>query len=227
MKNPETYFPEVREKIQKYNSNNLKVFATSSFQTQSAVLLHILSEIDNSIPIYFLNTGYHFPETLYYKDQLTELFNLNVINLTSAIPKIRQKNEKENLLFTSDPDYCCYINKVQPMESVLKENDVWISGIRAGQSTTRQEMSIEDKALHNVIRYHPMLHWTSKMITDYIGKNKLPKHPLDIKGYLSIGCQPCTQKVEMSSPPETERSGRWFGMNKEECGIHTELVVKK
>lgn len=225
MKTSTKYFTEIKEQIGKYKAKNLKIFASSSFQTQSVVLLHILSKIDNSIPIYFLNTGYHFPETLAYKDQLANLLKLNVIDLVSSVPKIQQKNEKGNLLFTSDPDYCCYLNKVQPLDPVLKEKDVWISGVRADQSATRQEMNREDRAQHDVIRYHPMLSWTSKMIRDYIRKNDLPKHPLEEKGYVSIGCQPCTIKMEIG-PNDNGRSGRWFGMKKTECGIHTELIVK-
>ena len=225
MKNSEKHFTEIKEQIEKYKGKNLKIFASSSFQTQSVVLLHILSKIDNSIPIYFLNTGYHFPETLAFRDQLAELLKLNVINLVSDIQKFQQKNENGNLLFTSDPDYCCYLNKVQPLEPVLKEKDVWISGVRADQSATRQEMNREDKAQHDVVRYHPMLGWTSKMIYDYIKENDLPKHPLEETGYVSIGCQPCTKKMEIDSN-DNGRSGRWFGMQKTECGIHTELVVK-
>lgn len=220
------YFTEIKEQIEKYKAKNLKIFASSSFQTQSVVLLHLLSKIDNSIPIYFLNTGYHFPETLAYKNLLAELLNLNVIDLVSSIPKIQQKNEKGNLLFTSDPDYCCYLNKVQPLEPVMKEKDVWISGVRADQSATRQKMNKEDRALHGVIRFHPMLGWTSKMIYDYIRENDLPKHPLEEKGYVSIGCQPCTIKMETGTN-DNGRSGRWFGMQKTECGIHTDLIVKK
>ena len=226
MKTSEKYFTEIKEQIEKYKAKNLKIFASSSFQTQSVVLLHILSKIDNSIPIYFLNTGYHFPETLAYRDLLAELLNLNVIDLVSSVPKIQQKNEKGNPLFTSDPDYCCYINKVQRLEPVLKEKDVWISGVRADQSATRQEMNREDRAQHGVIRYHPMLGWTSKMIYDYIRENDLPKHPLEGKGYMSIGCQPCTIKME-TDPNDNGRSGRWFGMQKTECGIHTDLIVKE
>jgi len=215
---------EIKKQIEKYKAKNLKLFASSSFQTQSVVLLHLLSEIDNSIPIYFLNTGYHFSETLLYKEQLTDLFNLTVIDLRSDIPKIQQLNNKGRLLYTSDPDYCCYLNKVQPLEPVLKEFDVWISGVRADQSATRSKMSGENKAQHGVVRYHPMIGWTGKMIYDYINEHNLPKHPLDGKGYFSIGCQPCTIKIDLESTGDG-RDARWYGMNKTECGIHTELVV--
>ena len=213
---------EIKDYIEKYRRQGLKIFASSSFQTQSIPLLHMLSVVDNSIPIYFLNTGFHFPETLNFRDEVAERFGLNVVDVSSEVPKIQQRNEKGRLLYTSDPDYCCYLNKVQPLEPVLQEFDVWISGVRADQSSTRKAMSVEQEASSGVLRYHPMLGWTSKMIYQYIKEHNLPKHPLEEKGYFSIGCQPCTIRMELSA--DDRRDSRWFGMNKTECGIHTELV---
>ncbi|MBL4658195.1 MAG: phosphoadenylyl-sulfate reductase [Flavobacteriales bacterium] len=213
---------EIKEYIERYKSEGLKIFASSSFQTQSIPLLHLISRVDNSIPIYFLNTGFHFPETLNFRREIGELFDLNVIDVSSEVPKIQQRNDKGRLLYTSDPDYCCYLNKVKPLEPVLQEHDVWISGVRADQSSTRKAMSVEQKAQFGILRYHPMLNWTNKMVYAYIKEHNLPKHPLEEKGYFSIGCQPCTIKMEI--PAADGRDSRWFGMNKTECGIHTELV---
>ena len=148
---------EIKEYIDKYRGQGLKVFASSSFQTQSIPLLHLLSVADNAIPIYFLNTGFHFPETLNFRDEVAERFGLNVVDVSSQVPKIQQRNEKGRMLYTSDPDYCCYLNKVQPLEPVLQEFDVWISGVRADQSATRKAMSIEQEAQSGVLRFHPML----------------------------------------------------------------------
>ncbi len=212
---------EIEEQITKYKDQGLKIFASSSFQTQSVVLLHLISKIDNSIPIYFLNTGFHFPETLEYKAELTKRFDLNVVDLFSEISKIQQRNDAGRMLYTSDPDYCCYLNKVQPLEPIMKNFDIWISGVRSDQSAVREGMSTENKAHHGVTRYHPMLGWTGKMIYEYIAKHTLPKHPLDGEGYFSIGCQPCTIKMRLSG----DRDNRWYGQNKTECGIHTELVI--
>ncbi len=212
---------EIKKYISDYQYKELKIFATSSFQTHSIVMLHILSKIDNSIPVYFINTGYLFPETIAYKNQIAGLFDLQVIDTVPLIPKSQQKDAVGNLLFTSDPDYCCYINKIQPLESVLFENDVWINGVRADQTEVRERMKIEEPAKHNVIRFHPMLDWTKQKIYRYIRENNLPKHPLEEKGYLSIGCEPCTQKVDLSLG---ERASRWFGLNKTECGLNTDLV---
>jgi len=217
-------FEEIERQVKLYKHQGKKLFATSSFQTQSVALLHIISKIDNTIPIYFLNTGYLFPETTLYKDQLQKLFNLDIIDLKPIVPKILQKDNQGNLLFTSDPDYCCFLNKVQPLDSVLAEHNVWINGVRADQSKVRSELFVEDFAPHNVIRFHPMLTWTKQMVFKYIKDLDLPRHPLDDKGFVSIGCEPCTRKMVIS---DDERTGRWFGLNKTECGLNTELVVKK
>lgn len=217
-------FEEIERRIKLYKHQEKKLFATSSFQTQSVVLLHIISLIDNTIPIYFINTGYLFPETITYKDNLVRLLNLNVIDLKPQVPKILQRDANGNLLFTSDPDYCCYLNKIQPLDPILADYDVWINGVRADQSKVRAELFEEDFAPHNVIRFHPMLDWTKQMIYQYIREHNLLRHPLDEKGYVSIGCEPCTAKISLD---DDERAGRWKGMKKNECGLNTDLVIKK
>lgn len=214
---------DIKKQIEGYKERGLKMFTTSSFQSHSIVLLHILSKIDNTIPVYFINTGYHFPETVAFKDELVERFNLNIKETSASVPRMMQKDEQGRLLFTSDPDYCCFLNKVQPLDPVLAEHDVWINGVRADQSAVRKEFKIEESAPHGVIRFHPMLDWNSKMIYLYAKEHNLPKHPLEEKGYLSIGCEPCTRKFD---PEWNEREGRWFGLKKTECGLNTELVKK-
>lgn len=210
------------QQIRKYQREGKKMFATSSFQTHSLPMLHILSRIDKTIPIYFINTGFHFPETVSFRDEISEKFGLNLVDLHSLIPKNQQRDRSGNLYFTSDPDYCCHLNKVQPLEPVLARLDVWINGIRADQNANRKNMQMEQKISQGAMRFHPMLNWTNKMIFEYISKYELPKHPLEKKGYLSIGCEPCTKKFDL----ENSRDGRWFGLNKTECGLHTELVSK-
>lgn len=217
-------FEEIKFKINEYQKGYLKLFTSSSFQTHSIVLLHILSRIDNSIPVYFINTGFHFPETIAFKDQVAEMLKLNIKEVSSFTPKHMQKDSKGKFLFTSDPDFCCYLNKVQPLEPILAEHDVWINGVRADQSSVRKNFKVEEKAPHDVIRFHPMLDWNTKMIELYIKEHKLPRHPLEEKGYFSIGCEPCTRKFDLEW---SAREGRWFGMNKTECGLNTDLVSKQ
>lgn len=216
-------FEEIKDQLEKYKAEGKRMFTSSSFQSHSLVLLHILSRIDNTIPIYFINTGYHFPETVSFRDKIGEEFGLNIVDLKSTTPRHLQKDASGKLLFASDPDFCCYLNKVAPMDAVLMENDVWINGVRADQSATRKAMQVEQPAPHGTVRYHPMLDWTSKMIHDYRKEFNLPEHPLVEQGYLSIGCEPCTRKFDLEMQ---EREARWYGMNKTECGLHTELVEK-
>jgi len=214
---------KIRWRIENYLAEEKKVFATSSFQTHSIPLLHILSQIDQSIPVYYLNTGYLFPETITFKEQLEDLLGLKFIALSSDVPKIQQKDSNGQLFFTSDPDYCCYLNKTKPLEPVLTKMDVWINGIRADQNAVRAMMKEEEKSPQGAMRYHPLLDWTVKDISDYRKKHQLPAHPLEAKGYLSIGCEPCTRKLFAGGD---ERMSRWFGMNKVECGLHTDLIEK-
>ncbi len=214
---------EIKAKLESYKAEGKKMFTTSSFQTHSLVMLHILSRIDNTIPVYFLNTGYHFPETVSFKDQVKEAFGLNVIETRSSVPRYMQKDHSGKLLFTSDPDHCCYINKTAPTEELLRTYDIWINGVRGDQSSTRKAMKTEQEAPFDTIRFHPMLDWNMKTIFAYIREHNLPRHPLDSKGYLSIGCEPCTRKLD---PEMQEREARWFGLNKVECGLHTDLVKK-
>nr|WP_155174094.1 phosphoadenylyl-sulfate reductase [Fulvivirga kasyanovii] len=197
------------------------MFTTSSFQSHSIVLLHIISRINKEIPVVFINTGYHFPETVEFKDKIAQEFGLNITDLRSNTPKFMQRGADGRLLFTSDPDHCCYLNKTQPVDALLMQNDIWINGVRADQSAVRKAMKIEQPAPHGAIRFHPMLDWNAKRIYQYQKEYNLPKHPLENSGYLSIGCEPCTRKVD---PEMMEREARWYGMNKTECGLHTDLV---
>lgn len=215
-------FENIKKYIDNYNSKGFRLFVTSSFQTHSIPLLHMLSEIDITIPVMFINTGYLFPETITFRDKIVKDYGLKLVNISSSVSRIYQKDPLGNLLFTSDPDRCCFINKTQPMEPILSKYDIWINGIRADQNANRGNMKREQVGAFDCKRFHPILDWNNKMIFDYIKDHNLPKHPLDDKGYLSLGCEPCTRKFDLND----ERSARWFGMNKTECGLHTDLVGK-
>lgn len=211
-----------RSRINDYQSRGMKVFASSSFQSHSIPMLKILSEIDRKIPVYFLNTGFHFAESIEYKKQITDWLGLNVIDLGSPITKVQQITSSGELMFTSDPDNCCYMNKTLPMEPVLAGHDVWITGVRKDQNANRQNLGYEAKGKYGITRFHPMLEWSNEMISEYMEREQIPPHPLEAKGYYSIGCEPCTQKpVGMMAG---QRGGRWEGMKKTECGLHTELI---
>ncbi len=214
-------FSAIEKKIREYREQGKRLFTTSSFQTHSLVMLHIISKVDNTIPVYFINTGYLFPETVAFKDRVANEFGLTVVDLKPGTPKFMQRDADGKLMFASDPDYCCYLNKTQPMETVLASFDIWINGIRGDQSSVRKAMKVEQPAPFDTIRFHPMLDWTNRDIYAYIKEHDLPRHPLESNGYISIGCEPCTRKPD---PEMMEREARWFGLNKVECGLHTDLV---
>jgi phosphoadenosine phosphosulfate reductase len=166
-----------------------------------------------------LDTGFHFPETLEFRDSIVNSLNLKLIILKSPLSKLNQIDENGRFYYCSNSDYCCHINKVLPLEPILQTHDVWVSGVRGDQSGQRQKMSKVMTGAFGVERYHPMIEWSSKDIWDYRKKHQLPSHPLEQKGYLSVGCSPCTTPYV-----DDTRSGRWSGQSKKECGLHTDLL---
>jgi phosphoadenosine phosphosulfate reductase len=212
---------EITKQVIRYKQEGKKLFTTSSFQTHSIVLLHILSRIDPEIPVYFINTGFHFSETIEFKDHVAELLGIKVLSLQSSTPKNLQKQADGKFLFTSDPDYCCFLNKVEPMNGILMAYDIWINGVRGDQSDVRKGFLPEEPTRFNAIRFHPLLDWDNRRIHAYRKEYSLPANPLESKGYLSIGCEPCTRKFD---PEFQERQARWFGLKKTECGLNTELI---
>jgi phosphoadenosine phosphosulfate reductase len=186
-------------------------------------MIHIISKYASEIPVYFVNTGYHFAETIAFRDKIATDFNLHLRIVKSPIEKIQQRDAEGKLMFVCDPDYCCYLNKILPLEPVLHEHDVWINGIRRDQTEFRKSLKRIEKGAFETQRYHPMLEWDSEMIRIYRQVFQLPGHPLEEDGYVSIGCMPCSSPAITT---EDERDGRWKGLQKTECGIHTELIKK-
>ena len=213
---------QVQQQLKEFSLSGKKMFVSSSFQTHSIPLLHIISTSGINVDVLFINTGFHFPETIIYKDEIASKLGIDVIDVRSHVPKSQQRDSENQFYFVTDPDYCCFLNKTQPMDPYLMRYDIWISGVRAEQSAVRKAMKTIQAAPYDTIRYHPMLGWTAKDIFEYRKKYNLPEHPLDAKGYQSIGCAPCTRKLDLND----ERSARWFGMNKSECGLHTQLISK-
>ena len=213
---------EIKNQLHIYNEAGKKMFVTSSFQTQSIPLLHLLSSTGIPMDVLFINTGFHFPETIVFRNRIVEELGLNLIDVRPEITKIHQRDHAGHFYFVSDPDYCCYINKTKPLEAYLIPYDVWISGIRADQSDIRKKMKAIESTPFDTIRFHPFLDWKEQQIAEYIKKHNLPEHPLDKNGFRSIGCVPCTRKFDLKD----ERNSRWYGMNKTECGLHTDLISK-
>ena len=194
---------------------------STSFGAESAVLLHLATQIIPRIPVLFTNTGFHFKETLEHRDLLVKRLGLNLRELKPEIPtdEFLAKNGK---LYERDPDACCAVNKIAPFDQGLKDYRGWITGIRRNQADTRKAAAFVENYRDRLVKVNPLLNWTSKGLWDYAKKHGLPYHPLWEKGYFSIGCSPecCTRPVK---PGEDARAGRWAGQNKVECGIHTFL----
>ncbi|WP_018718418.1 phosphoadenylyl-sulfate reductase [Arhodomonas aquaeolei] len=214
----------VLERLSAFDAEGRRVFLSSSFQTQSLPLLHIVSRHGANVPVVFLDTGYLFPETLAFRDATAARLGIEVINVRPPVPKSEQRAADGRLLFAADTDKCCFLNKVQPLEPYLRAYDVWISGVRADQSAVRAGFAEEQVGPHGILRYHPMLTWTAREVHAYREAYDLPEHPLERQGYLSIGCMPCTRPFMDTL---AERGGRWSGQSKTECGLHTELGARQ
>jgi phosphoadenosine phosphosulfate reductase len=186
------------------------VLVTSSFGTTSVVLLHMVSRIKPNCPIYFIDTGYHFKETISYKERLTRLLDLNVIDLRPD-PSGHAHTFKEEL-WNDNPDKCCEINKVEPLERIKAKYKVWMSGLIGFQNRHRNSLPIMDDD-KDMLKFYPFIDWNTSLVEEYIEVHGLPQHPLKEEGYHSVGCTHCTA-------PGEGRKGRWNNLSKTECGLH-------
>ncbi len=199
---------------------------TSSFGPESGVLLHLVSQVRLDIPVLFLETGYHFPETLEYKSALVKFLGLSQVRDLRADPVRRQELVEQNggVPYEKNPDLCCQINKVEPLDTELVKYDAWMSGIRRNQTDFRKTVRILECYEGNRYKISPIATWTSRDTWWYLKEHKIPQHPLYEKGYLSIGCWPCTRPIQAG---DDERAGRWAGRSKKECGIHLYKEIKR
>lgn len=186
------------------------IMLTSSFAATSAMLLKFFSDVNKDQLIYFIDTGYHFKETLIYKEYLTKLYDLNVLDVTAE--EWKHTFTTEDKTWTKDPDLCCSINKVQPLESIKEKYTVWVSGLMRWQSDNRSSLDIFEER-KGMIKFYPLLDVTQDERESFIKDHHLPFHPLISKGYFSIGCEHCTV-------PGKGREGRWNNSPKTECGLH-------
>ena len=192
------------------------VAAVSSFGADSAVLLHMVAEIDRNLPVLFLDTGKHFGETLEYRDALVADFGLrNIRILTPKEAGLREK-DPDGTLHQRDTDACCEIRKVEPLARGVEPFRAWFTGRKRFQASTRAGLAAFE-TVGPRLRINPLARWTTSELADYMRAHALRENPLVAYGYLSIGCFPCTQPVK---PGEDARSGRWAGQAKVECGIH-------
>jgi len=209
-------FKERIEKLYEYFPEK-EVLMTSSFGTKSVFLLHLLQEIHPSQLIYFINTTYHFPETIAYKKQLIEKFDLTVKEILPS--------EKENLITLEDqwwkehPRMCCTVNKIAPLDPIVAKHKVWISGLMAYQTDFRARLDIFEQR-GDIIKFQPLVDIGEGEFLYHLDFHKLPRHPLEKEGYGSVGCTHCTQKGQ-------GRDGRWSGSGNKECGLHPNFFTRK
>ncbi len=202
-----------------FAENDGAACVTCSFQTECMALVDLVIERHPNIPVLFLDTGYHFPETYAYRDQMTEQMHLNLVNLSDKISVVEQESQF-GILNQTVPDRCCGIRKVEPLFRGLGDYGVWFTALRREQSPTRANLQAVDQFKlptgHQLLKVSPLADWTNADVWAYLKRRHIPVLPLYDQGYTSIGCAPCTTPPV---DPDNPRSGRWAG-HKLECGIH-------
>ena len=194
-----------------------RLAVVSSFGTESAVLLKIVADVDPSIPVVFLDTGWLFEETLAYRDTLSRQLGLTDVRSIKPLDETLMREDSERELWFSDPDRCCFIRKVEPLQRALQSFDGWINGRKRFQGGARSDIPVvEDDG--NRLKFNPLANVSREDLEAIFKLSGLPAHPLVASGYTSVGCMPCSSRAAVG---EDERAGRWRGRAKTECGIHT------
>jgi len=184
-----------------------------------AVIIHLASRQVENIDVLFLDTGYHFAETIGTRDAVSAVYPVNVINVTPPTTVAEQDAELGPKLYARNPDLCCYLRKVVPLEQALGPYDAWITGVRREETGARNETRVVQwDPRREMVKVNPIVEWSQQEVDDYIAEHGILVNPLVYDGYPSIGCQTCTVRVEEGADP---RSGRWSGTGKTECGLHT------
>jgi phosphoadenosine phosphosulfate reductase len=192
------------------------VAIVSSFGAESAVLLALVAEVDPAAPVLFVDTGQHFAETLAYRDELARVLGLADLRSVSLRADERAAQDPDGELWKYDPDACCRLRKVTPLERALAPFDAWVTGRKRHQAFTRIALPVVE-TVDGKVKINPLAAWSAAQIEAEMVRRDLPRHALSLAGYPSIGCAPCTRAVAVGEDP---RSGRWAGMGKTECGIH-------
>ena len=201
-----------------YESFGRDVVMATGFGTSGIVLMHLASKLRVDPTIFYLDTDLFFPETYDLKERIEKEFGLRLTRVHSGLSVEEQSRQNGKELWSSNPDQCCFLRKVQPLRQFLTGKGAWITGVRAHQSSVRKEAQVVQwDAANNLVKINPLVRWTSKDVWSYIRLNELPYNTLHDRGYPSIGCMPCTVSVQKGGD---ERSGRWSGRSKTECGIH-------
>ncbi|HZR49162.1 MAG TPA: phosphoadenylyl-sulfate reductase [Streptosporangiaceae bacterium] len=193
-----------------------RICITSSMT--DAVIIHLASAVKPGIDVVFLDTGYHFPETVGTRDAVDVVYPVRMLNITPSRTVAEQDAELGPRLYGRNPDLCCYLRKVEPLERALKNYDAWITGVRRDETNSRRSTKVvEWDDRREMVKVNPIVGWSGKQVDEFIAEQGVLVNPLVYDGYPSIGCATCTARVEPGADP---RSGRWAGTGKTECGIH-------
>ncbi|MGL4174130.1 MAG: phosphoadenylyl-sulfate reductase [Actinomycetota bacterium] len=185
---------------------------------QDALVPHIVSTILPGVDVLFLDTGYHFPETLATRSAVRRALPVSVVNVRPAQTVAEQDADYGPRLHDRDPNLCCFLRKVDPLARALEGYAGWVSGVRRVESDTRADTpAIAWDEAHDRLKINPLVTWSDSDVEEYQERHHLPRNPLTYQGYPSIGCAPCTRAV---APGEDPRAGRWSGQDKVECGLH-------
>jgi phosphoadenosine phosphosulfate reductase len=201
----------------------------TSFQGAGLVMMHLAKQNQLPFPVFTLDTGLLFPETLALKQRLEDFFGFKIESLEPDLNLEEQADINGPELWRHNPDLCCTIRKVLPLRDKLCDLDCWVTGLRRQQSETRADIGIielyafDEASGRDIVKLNPMANWTREGVWKYLREHRIPYNPLHDRGYGSIGCQPCTRRTANG---ENERAGRWTGFNKVECGIHTFMPKK-
>jgi phosphoadenosine phosphosulfate reductase len=187
-----------------------EVLYTSSFGTRSVMLLHLVSRLRPNQPVHFINTTFHFKKTLEYREEIADEFGLKVIDVLPE-PAQNEITAKESW-WRSNPDVCCAVNKVLPLEPIKARHNVWLTGLMAHQTGYRSALNVFEQQ-DEILKFNPLIDIDEGEWHFYAGYHRLPRHPLEALGYGSVGCEHCTSKGH-------GRSGRWKDKTKTECGLH-------
>ncbi|MCS6851790.1 MAG: phosphoadenylyl-sulfate reductase [Gemmataceae bacterium] len=190
----------------------------TAFGAEGCCIIHMLAEIEPTVRIFNLDTGYQFPETLQLRDRIRERYGIEVELIQPELTVAEYEAEHGGPLYVHRPDQCCHDRKVLPLRRAVAGYDAWISAIRADQTSHRAKASVVQwDAKFHLVKINPLLNWSKKDVWNFIVQHNVPYNPLHDQGYPSIGCWPCTRPV---SNGEDERAGRWAGTGKKECGLH-------
>jgi phosphoadenosine phosphosulfate reductase len=190
----------------------------TAFGAEGCCLIHMLAEIEPSVHIFNLETGYQFPETLELRERIKDRYGIEVVLVRPESTVAEYEAVHGGPLYTARPDQCCHDRKIIPLRRAIAGYDAWISAIRRDQTVHRAAAGVVQwDAKFNLVKVNPLLHWTKRDVWSFVLQHDVPYNPLHDEGYPSIGCWPCTRQV---SEGEDERAGRWSGSQKKECGLH-------